>query len=185
MPSYIIPGNHDQREAMCEAFADHAYLPRGGQNVQYAIEHYPLRLIGLDSTSPDRAGGILDDERLRWFEARLAERPNAPTLVFVHHPPFRTGISRLDALGFSGVEAFGAIVSRHKQIERIVSGHIHRAMQVRWNGTIAYTAPSTAYQFVLALRAEQPLGLSLEPPGYALHVWDGTGLVTHTAQVGR
>jgi Icc protein len=185
MPVYLIPGNHDDGEALRAAFPHHDYLPRLDPSIQYVLDEYPVRLIGLDSTEPGRAGGLLDASRLRWLEARLRERPDVPTLVFVHHPPFRTGIPQMDALGFEGADAFGAIVARNPQIERVVSGHIHRAMQVRWNGTIACTAPSTAYQLVLALREEHPLGLSLEPPGFALHIWDRGGMLTHIAQVER
>jgi len=30
MPVYLIPGNHDNRDALATVFADHAYLPQGG-----------------------------------------------------------------------------------------------------------------------------------------------------------
>jgi Icc-related predicted phosphoesterase len=108
-----------------------------------------------------------------------------PTVIFMHHPPFQTGIRAMDALGFIGVERFGDIVERLRQIERIVAGHIHRSMQVQWKGTIASVAPSTAYQLVLAQRSQKPLGFSLEPPGFALHVWTGEAMLTHTVAVDR
>src|SRR5690348_1407135 len=43
MPVYLIPGNHDARDAMRAAFSDHAYLPPNGY-LQYAIDDHPLRL---------------------------------------------------------------------------------------------------------------------------------------------
>jgi len=182
LPLFLIPGNHDVREHLREAFPEHTYLPESGP-LQYTLEHLVVRLIGLDSTAPGRTGGEFDEDRLAWLDARLSEQPHRPTLLFMHHPPFRTGIRQLDALGFRGVEAFGDIVERHPQVERIVCGHIHRAMQVRWRGTIACTAPSTAHQLVLELRERQPLGFVLEPPGFLLHVWDGATLVSHAALV--
>src|SRR5262249_19365606 len=45
MPVYLIPGNHDEREALAAAFPDHAYLPRGGRFMQYVVEGYAVRLI--------------------------------------------------------------------------------------------------------------------------------------------
>ena len=43
---FVIPGNHDRREALLTVFADETYLPRvGSPFVHYTIEDYPIRLI--------------------------------------------------------------------------------------------------------------------------------------------
>src|SRR3546814_4248443 len=82
-------------------------------------------------------------------------------------------------------EALGAIIARNPQVERVLSGHFHRPIQVRWSGTIAATAPSTAHQFALTLQTNAPRGWVMEPPGYLLHVWRAdTGLVTHYRPLG-
>src|SRR5215510_14834955 len=70
MPVYLIPGNHDARDAMRAVFADHAYLPGSGF-IQFAIEGLPVRLIALDTLVPGKGHGALCDERLDWLEARL------------------------------------------------------------------------------------------------------------------
>src|SRR5260221_7375499 len=44
-PIYLIPGNHDDRAALCAAFPDHAYLPRDGGFIQYVVDAHPVRLI--------------------------------------------------------------------------------------------------------------------------------------------
>jgi 3',5'-cyclic-AMP phosphodiesterase len=182
LPLFVVPGNHDRRDAFRDAFADRWYLPGSGP-LQYAIDDYPVRLVGLDTTVDGEAGGSLDEDRLAWLDATLARAPHTPTIIFMHHPPFQTGIRALDALGFHGVEAFGALVERNAQIERIVCGHIHRAMQVRWHGTIASTAPSTAFQFELELRAGHRLGIARQTPGFALHVWQDGRIVSHDCRV--
>jgi 3',5'-cyclic AMP phosphodiesterase CpdA len=183
IPMLAIPGNHDDRERFREAFADGDYLPEHGP-VHYVAERYPVRLIAVDTTVPGQSGGSVSSDELAWLEARLREEPDRPTLIFMHHPPFRTGIKLMDGNGFGNADALGALVARYPCIERITCGHIHRSMQVRWRGTIACTAPSTAHQIVLELRVRVPLGLTLEPPGFLLHVWDGTGMVTHTCTIG-
>jgi 3',5'-cyclic-AMP phosphodiesterase len=178
IPLFVIPGNHDRREVMREAFADQWYLPAYGP-MQYVIDEFPVRLIALDTMNDGEAGGVLDDERLGWLESKLAMEPKRPTLIFMHHPPFRTGIRALDALGFRGADEFGAIVARNPQIERIICGHIHRAVEMRWNGATVCTALSTAHQFALELRQMHPLGVVLQPPGYALHIWWDGEMQTH------
>jgi 3',5'-cyclic-AMP phosphodiesterase len=184
MPVYLIPGNHDDREALAAVFSDHAYLPPGGRFKQYVVEGYPVRLIALDTLDPGRVGGLLCAERLGWLAARLDEAPTRPTVIFMHHPPFVTGIARMDAHGLANAGEFATVVRRHSQIERIVAGHLHRPIQSRVGGILASTAPSTAHQVALDLQ-DLPLAFTLEPPACELHVWSGeTGLVSHTSYIG-
>jgi 3',5'-cyclic AMP phosphodiesterase CpdA len=184
MPVYLIPGNHDDRDALARAFPDHGYLPRDGF-MQYVLDQYPVRLIGLDTLVPGTTGGAMCEARCAWLAEALARSPGRPTMLFMHHAPFRTGIERMDLHGLDGIDRMAAVVERHPQIERIVCGHLHRPIQVRWSGTVVMTAPSTAHQVALDLRPEAPLAFAMEPPAVLLHTWlDGAGLVTHTSFVG-
>jgi Icc protein len=184
MPVYLIPGNHDDREAMRREFADHTYMPRDGF-IQYVVDDGPVRLIALDTLLPGSGGGIVDSERVSWLDARLGEARSKPTLIFMHHPPFKTGIAYMDSIGLQGADALAEVVRRHAQVERVVCGHLHRSIQSRWAGTVASTAPSTAHQVALDVREDADLGFTLEPPGYALQLWrPDVGLVSHVATVG-
>ena len=184
MPVFAIPGNHDAREPMREAFSGDGYLPRQGF-LDYAIEDYPLRIIGLDTLVPGEGGGALCSERLRWLDQILSEAQDRPTLVLMHHPPFLTGISHMDRLGLDGRAAFAEIIRRHPQVERIACGHLHRPIESRLAGTVAGTAPSTAHQIVLDFRPDARASFVFEPPGYQLHYWrEDAGLVTHTVSIG-
>jgi 3',5'-cyclic-AMP phosphodiesterase len=184
MPVYLIPGNHDDRAALADAFSDHAYLPRPVRFIQYVVEEYPVRLVALDTLVPGQVGGLLCEERLRWLAARLAEAPDRPTVIFMHHPPFTTGIVRMDSYGLANAREFAEVVQRHQQVERIVCGHLHRPIQARVGGTLASTAPSTAYQVALDLEPGHPLMFTMEPPACQLHLWAAdTGLVTHTSYI--
>jgi Icc protein len=184
MPVFVLPGNHDAREALREAFAADGYLPRDGF-LQYTVEDYPLRIVALDTLLPGSDGGLLCDERLAWLDRTLATAPERPTIIIMHHPPFRTGITQSDTLGLQGADRLREIVARNGQVERLLCGHVHRSIHVRFAGTIASIAPSTAHQVVLDLRPDGPSVFVMEPPGYQLHLWDeGTGLVSHTAVIG-
>lgn len=186
MPVLAIPGNHDERGALAGAFADSGYLPHAGF-LHYVVEHHPLRLIGLDTVEPGQTGGRLCAERLDWLAARLAAAPARPTLIFMHHPPFATGIAHMDEIGLDPDSSAGlaALLRRHPQVERIVAGHVHRSIQARFGGTTASVAPSTAHQVALDLRPDSPVAFTLEPPGYHLHRWTPqAGVVTHAVALG-
>lgn len=183
-PVYLLPGNHDGRDALRQAFPEHRYLPREGF-LQYSVEDWPVRLVAVDTLVPGEGGGEVCEARLEWLEQTLAAAPKRPTVVMMHHPPFRTGIEFMDGYGLKNGEGFARTIARHPQVERIICGHLHRSIQCRVGGTFASICPSTAHQLHLDLRADAPLGFAMEPPGYQLHVWyEGTGLVTHTAVVG-
>ncbi|HJU16818.1 MAG TPA: phosphodiesterase [Stellaceae bacterium] len=184
-PVLVIPGNHDAREPLRQAFAAEGYLPSDGF-LHYTIEDWPLRIVALDTLIPGETGGALCRERLLWLDQALAAAPERPTLILMHHPPFNTGIGHMDRIGLDGIPGFAAIVARYSQVERILCGHLHRAIDRRFAGTVAGTAPSTAHQVALDLAPAAPLAFTFEPPGYQLHYWrEGEGLVTHTASIGE
>lgn len=184
-PVYVIPGNHDERWALRAAFPDHDYIRPGNGPIHYAIDRYELGLIALDTTIPGEAGGALDAPQLAWFEAALRETAERPVLVFLHHPPIKTGIRYMDeiALEASSAARLGAVVAREPRIERIVCGHVHRGIQARWHGTVVSICPSTAFQCVLNLHGNAFDAAPDEPPAYQVHYWNGVELVTHTVAV--
>lgn len=186
MPLYVIPGNHDSREHLARAFADRGYLPTRGEFLHYTVEEWPVRLVGLDTQVPGQPGGALCPERLAWLDARLGEAPARPTLVFMHHPPFVTGLAAMDGMGLEGKEALAAVIRQHPQVERIACGHVHRPMTRRFAGTVATTCPATAHQIALELRPAERLSVVMEPPACTLHLWLGAdaGLVSHVSVIG-
>ncbi len=184
-PFIVLPGNHDDRAAMREAFADHAYLPQSGPFLHSVIEDHPLRIVTLDTVDPGSSGGRLCADRLAWLDAALAAAPDRPTLLALHHPPFDTGIGFMDRIGLEGSDGLAAVVSRHPQVERVICGHVHRPVQVRFAGTLASIAPSTAHQIPLTLDPDQPDAWLREPAGMCLFLWTGQQLVGHTLYIGE
>ncbi len=190
MPVYLLPGNHDDRDALRAAFADHAYLPPAGAGhgfLQYAVELGPLRLLALDTVVPSRPHGALCDRRLDWLARELERAPGTPTVIAMHHPPFRTLIGHMDDAGLhEGADALAAIVARHPQVERVICGHLHRAIDMRFAGTLASTCPGPAHQVCLDLAPDAASRFAMEPPAFRVHAWDpGAGLVTHLMPIGE
>jgi 3',5'-cyclic AMP phosphodiesterase CpdA len=185
MPVFLMPGNHDEREAMRAAFPAHAYLRQRPGKIDYAIDEFPLRLVALDSVVPGQSGGRLEAVQVEWLDATLAAAPAKPTIVALHHPPFWTGIGHMDRMALENPAALEAVVSKHPQVERVIAGHLHRAIVTRFGGTVATTTPSPSHQVALDLDDDAASRFVMEPPGFQLHLWrEGAGLITHTAAIG-
>jgi Icc protein len=182
VPFYLMVGNHDAREALRAEFPDHAYLNDGGTYVQYAVDVGPLRIIALDSIIEGASAGTLCDERLAWLDTELQQSRDRPVVVALHHPPFSTAVADLDGilLDPEAARQLAALIQTHPNVERVISGHLHRTLYARFGGTIASTCPATAHQVALDLRENAAPAFIMEPPAYALHLWEpASGLVTH------
>jgi len=142
-PLLLIPGNHDDRQNLRHSFADHAYLPKAEPMHFVADQHGPVRVLGLDVTVPGQHHGDMDDDVVGWLEDALAREPERPTMIMMHQPPFESGIPYIDAYLCRRGDRLAAILARFPAVERVVCGHIHRFMQLRFGGTMLCTAPST------------------------------------------
>jgi 3',5'-cyclic-AMP phosphodiesterase len=183
-PYFLVPGNHDSRDALWQVFGGQACPVMSGGFINYVIEGYPIRLIGLDSLYVDHAGGEICPERASWLDTCLKDGGTQPTVLFMHHPPLNLGVPETDQDGFKGVELLSEIIRKHSNIERILCGHIHLMTHSRWNGTIVTTAPSMGMQLTLDLTQSKASELLLAEPAYLMHLWTPQNtLVTHTVQL--
>jgi Icc-related predicted phosphoesterase len=183
-PFYVIPGNHDDRSSLWTVFGGEACPAMDNGFINYVIEGYPIRFIGMDSTVPGEPGGEICAIRGAWLEERLAEGAEEPTVIFIHHPPLKCGVLETDEDGFAGADKFGDIVEKYPNIKSILCGHIHLQAHAGWQGTVVSTAPSMGIPLVLDLTLEQPSQFTLDVPGYQLHYWSpDKNLVSHTIYV--
>ncbi|TWT03215.1 phosphodiesterase [Reyranella sp. CPCC 100927] len=185
-PYLLIPGNHDSRDALRDAFAEHSYLPARGRPLHYVNDAHPVRIVALDTTVPGSHHGAIDDTGLAWLADTLARERTQPTVIIMHHPPFASGIPYLDDYMLRDAVRLEEIVARFDNIERVLCGHVHRPIQVRWAGTIVCTCPSTATQIALRLRPDAAPASYREPPACLLHRWQpGSAMITHTSYIGH
>jgi 3',5'-cyclic AMP phosphodiesterase CpdA len=184
-PVFMIPGNHDDRERFRVCFGHNAYVANAGP-LHFAVgDKGALRILGLDITVPGAHHGDMDDAACLWLEERLAEEPDRPTIIMMHQPPFDSGIPFIDAYCCRQGARLADIVSRYPALERILCGHIHRFMQLRFGGTMLMTAPSTTTAIALRLHDKAEPASFVEPPAMLLHHWRPQhGLVTHLVPIG-
>jgi 3',5'-cyclic AMP phosphodiesterase CpdA len=182
-PVHLATGNHDDRAAMKQVFPD---LPVEDGFVQYVIDEAELRIIVLDTLDPGHHGGAFCHRRAGWLKARLAEAPDRPVLIVLHHPPIETGIPWMTTVPEEPwVATLEGALAGHDQIVGVICGHIHRSIVTSWAGRQLAICPSTAPQVALSLAPldpETPDGRPMiiaDAPAYALHYWNGTALVSH------
>lgn len=184
-PLLLIPGNHDEREAFRQALAPAGHLPEAGPLHCAATDHGPVRVIGLDVTVPGAHHGLFDDAAADWLADALAREPERPTIVMMHQPPFSSGIPFIDTYRCHGADRLASIIRAYPAVERVVCGHVHRFMQLRFAGTMLCTAPSTTTAIALRLAPDAKPASFVEPAALLLHDWQpARGLVTHFVPIG-
>ncbi len=181
MPCHIVPGNHDDRKALASAFPQEVVGQSPGGFLNQAFDAGPLRFIGLDSTTPGQPGGAFCERRAAWLKDALAERPDAPTVLFLHHPPQKFGVAETDVDGFAGADRLARIVADNRQILRVLCGHIHLFAHGALAGVPVTCAPAASgMRLALDLTRQAPSAFHLDDPALLLHKWtDEAGLVTH------
>ncbi len=187
MPLRVMTGNHDERAPLLAAFPD---TPTHDGFVQFVEDLGGLRLIAIDTLESGRHGGGFCEVRAAWLAERLADAPDAPTLIAMHHPPIVSGLHWLDGgADEPWIVRFRDAIAGHGQVQAIVSGHLHRTIHTRFAGVPLTVVPSTAATVALDLNVSDPNlpdgrpTITAEPPGYALHRWDGAQLFTHFESV--
>jgi 3',5'-cyclic-AMP phosphodiesterase len=167
VPLHVLPGNHDDRGRLREAFE----LPgRGEEPINYSTRAGDLRLIAFDSIVPGQDPGGFPPEQLRWLDEALGAEPEAPTLLALHHPPLSTGIPEWDAINLLAPqrEALAEVITRHPQLLGIVGGHLHRVAASSLAGRPVLAAPSTYWQVRPDFEEGDEYQV-VDTPGFAIH----------------
>jgi len=182
-PVFYCLGNHDVRENFVQWFPE---TPTADGFVQYEHETPDLRILFLDTLEEGRHGGAFCETRADWLKARLAEKPDAKTLIIMHHPPVEVGVEWMNTHPDEPwVRRVAETIDGHDQIVGIICGHLHRSITAGWRGKTIAICASTAPQVALDLSRidpEQPDGRPMiiaDPPAFALHRWNGQELVSH------
>lgn len=182
-PVHHVLGNHDGRKAFFAVFPE---LVSDGGFLQYAIEDHPVRILVLDTMEEGRHGGSFCERRAAWLRARLAEAPDRPTLIALHHPPIATGIPWLtEDADAPWIARLRSVVEGKANIVAMIAGHVHRPIVTGWAGFPLLVCPSTAPQVALGLAPidpdvpdDRPM-IVADAPCFALHHWDGRQLISH------
>jgi Icc protein len=182
-----IPGNHDSRELMRTALPGLGYAQTHGA-LNSVRKVGDADIVLLDSSVPGAAHGELDAESLAWLDAILGASETRPALLFLHHPPFITGITHMDVQNLRNATDLATLIRKHPRARLVAAGHVHRATLTIFAGAAATICPAPNHAVALDLAAHLPPSFNIEPPAFHLHAWfpgkDFGSAVTHTVPIG-
>ncbi|GAA3443117.1 phosphodiesterase [Planomonospora venezuelensis] len=182
LPTIVCPGNHDDRQVFRKVL-----LGEGGGGdgpVDQVLRLDGLTIALCDSSIPGRPEGFLEDETLAWLDAVLAESPDTPAVVGMHHPAAPLGIPYVDTIGLREPERLAEVLSRHPRVVAVLAGHAHTPASTRFAGLPLLVAPGVINTALIP--AETTGRIPVDPgmpPQFALHVLDSDHLVTHVRPV--
>ncbi len=184
----VIPmlGNHDRRETFREIFTSTKTDENGF--LQYAIDlpgHRVITLDTLDGPPYDDVhhSGRLCPDRMTWLARALAGSEDRMPLVFMHHPPFETGIVGMDNINLTDGHAVLTLIAA-KRRAHLFCGHVHRTISGSTQGVPWTIFKSSAHQGVLDLETNDS-SLSVDEPGaYGVLLLRPYGVVAHSEDVG-
>jgi len=187
IPFAALPGNHDDRDLMRAALPGCRFARTDGA-LDAVRPVGAVDLILLDSVVPGAAYGELEPDSLAWLDGTLAASSVRPALLFLHHPPFATGIADMDKDILRNTADFAAVLRRHERVRLLAAGHVHRSIMTTFASTAATICPSPNLAVALDLGARLPPSFAIEPPAFHLHVWfagERFGkVVTHWVPIG-
>lgn len=170
VPLIVCPGNHDAR-AEFEKFL-------GPVNQVLRLDTVTLALA--DSSIAGRPDGYLADETLAWLDEVLAERPDVPAFVGMHHPPVELGIPYVDEIRLGAPDRLGKLLERHPQVVAVLAGHAHTGAVSSFAGRPLVVAPGVVSTALTTTECADYFPVTYDlPPAFALHRFDGGSLVTH------
>lgn len=159
----ILPGNHDDRDAIRGVFSPANDGPPG--RITFHVAWPDWQVIGLDSQQPGELAGQLGSDQLDWLHGRL-ELSAVPAVLFLHHPPLDVQSAWLDRIGLRDATDFGRLLERHPQVRLVVCGHVHQQLAASLAHATVLTTPAVGPQF--RPRTEQLEIDVAAPPAYRL-----------------
>lgn len=167
IPLHLMVGNHDNTPALVEAFPDIPRDPNGF--VQTCLTTDQGQFLLLDTSLAGTHAGGYCAARLDWLKTQL-EQSDGPVVLFMHHPPFKVGITAMDKIMMQDAEAFHDVLAPHKpRIRHLFFGHLHRAVSGSWRGISYSCLRGLNHQVALDLYgSEDRIAGNFEPPTYGV-----------------
>jgi Icc protein len=158
IPTYWIPGNHDQGLVDMEQALNSAII-----STDKEFQKGDWNFILLNTMMLGKVQGRLSIAELTRLEQQL-QHPQ-PAIVVLHHPPLPVGAACMDRIRLENSDELFAILDRFPQVRIVLFGHIHHATE-QLRGDVRYIGtPSTCVQLK---PNSEVFTIDPQPPGFRL-----------------
>jgi 3',5'-cyclic-AMP phosphodiesterase len=158
IPTYWVPGNHDQSLADMQQVLNSPFISPAKQFCEGGWNFILLNTMGSGLVQGRLAAAELDR-----LEQQL--QTDRPTIVVLHHPPLPVGAECMDQIRLENAEQFFAVIDRFPQVKLVVFGHIHHGFETQRQSVHYIGTPSSCVQL-------KPLSQTFivddQPPGFRL-----------------
>jgi len=161
-PYYIIPGNHDRRDAGAAGglsrqqfyrlfnpqFGTRPGRPEAQAGYWSLTVHPTVQLIGLDSTRDQDWGGTVDALQQAWLEEELVAHADKLVILAVHHPlhalaPIDEHPDWTNFVCDNGPQVL-ALLDDHPQVKLVLTAHHHLTQAEARGGRLHLACPALA-----------------------------------------
>jgi Icc protein len=165
IPLHAVVGNHDHLPALKKSSGLPSEAAPGGY---YSFDHGGHHVVILNSAGTGKPFGRLEEEQLLWLSADLHEHRFTPVLIFLHHPPFDTGVAWMDKIRLLNAESLWEIIPPFSHnILGIFVSHLHMAVTYCHRQVLLAGAPATCWQYEGNTDSAKA-AISAEAPGFNL-----------------
>ncbi|MGQ4599360.1 metallophosphoesterase [Nocardia sp. R6R-6] len=141
-----VMGNHDERTAFAtEMLGVAAASVDPDVTHDQVVDVAGVRVIALDSTTPGRHDGRLEERQLDWLADQLRERARHGTLLVLHHPPIRSPIAATEYLRLEQPERLAEVLAG-SDVRLIICGHNHLTGAAALAGIPVWIGPALSYR---------------------------------------
>ncbi|MEL6100371.1 MAG: metallophosphoesterase [Pseudomonadota bacterium] len=162
-PVHLTLGNHDHRPTFLETFPG---LATETGNVDHVVDAGGYRTIVLDSSDPElRGAGRFEASQINWLKARLAEVPDMPVVIVMHHNIQPLGV-QTDFIILEDPDVFSEALKTHNDVRQVISGHVHMTTSGSFNGIPFCTFAGAHYNIEPMLTSRSGPVPAERGPGY-------------------
>ena len=137
---YVIGGNHDKAKMLAESFNFKKDLHN--DELYYSIEPDYIFL--------DTIKGYCSKEQLKWFEKKILDIKDKNPMIFMHHPPFKSGVPHMDnKYAFEQTDEFIRICSLNPNPVYVFCGHYHNEISLIRDNINMFITPATYLQIYM------------------------------------